>query len=277
MVTRLLADLDGFDGALARVCKAVALTRVTVEGWEDLVPVLAEWEGPAVTTMTLGLTNGPDLVFAAEEAAPEPELLLGLYSDEAYPFSVAPAEALLDDCRSDAPAWLGQEEDVEVYCALSGLAPLNAALIHHKHRHFLRDGRDGVDGRAPGAYVEYVLGCWLRSALFLQAVQRSASSGGVPDGVRLVVGAVEVNADFLCLVEPRRKRTSRLEGLPVPVATLTMKPWAPRDEPSAAAPAGGSGLRRRLLAELEPDTRPPPQPARRRLGWLARLFGFARR
>ncbi len=270
---RLLAELDGFDGALARLCKGAAREPAAIEGWEDLAPILAEWEGPPVTALTLGLTNPPDLEFGSGKD-PEPDLLLSLYSDEAFAFSSASAGAVSAECRSQAPAWLGQEEDVEVYCAMSGLAELNGALARHKHRHFLRDGRDGVEGRAPGGYVEYVLGCWLRSTLFLQAVQRAVAEHGLPDGARLIVGAVEVHADFLCLFEPGRRVAAQAASASAPVATLTMKRWVPREELQDAAPGGGSDLRRRLVADAPPEAVPEPVAPRR--GLLARLFGRRR-
>jgi hypothetical protein len=291
---RLREGLAPFEGALATLCKRMTAQDVVIDGWEDLLPILSEWEGPPVTAITLGLTNAPDLVFEGGQAQ-EPELLLGLYSDEAYPFSTVDADALLDECSRDLPAWVGKEEDVEFYCAAGGLGELNAALIGHKHRHFLRDGRDGVEGRAPGGYVEYVLGCWLRSTLFLQAVQRASKQ--LPAGCRLVAGAVSMNADFVTLIEQRKPRTATRKKAAKPAepqfATLTIKPWVPREEEVAVTgPASGASLRQRVLqgeAEAVRPTpaeavqaAPPPVPApapapARKPGWLARLFRFGRR
>ena len=282
---QLREQLARFEGSLATLCKRTEAQDVVIDGWDDLLPILSEWEGPPVTAITLGLTNAPDLVFDAGQAH-EPELLLGLYSDEAYPFSTVAADALLDECSTDLPAWVGKEEDVEFYCASAGLGELNAALVGHKHRHFLRDGRDGVEGRAPGGYVEYVLGCWLRSTLFLQAVQRAARQ--LPAGCRLVAGAVAMSADFVTLVEQRKPPAATRKKAVKPsepqFATLTIKPWVPREEEVAdASPASGASLRQRVLqgeaesvrpatAESVPAAAPAPKP-----GWLARLFRFGRR
>jgi len=282
---RLLAELAGFDGSLARLCLATTADSVAIDGWHDLLPILAEWEGPPVTAMTLGLTNPPDMVFEAG-ATHEPELLLGLYSEEAYAFSKAPAADLLAECSRDLPAWVGHEEDVEFYCQSAGLAELNTALIQCKHRHFLRDGRDGVEGRAPGGYVEYVLGCWLRSTRFLQAVQRAASSG-LPDGCRVVAGAIGVNADFVTLIEParkpRRKRSAAKRDPEPQFAALTMKPWVPRED-SAADPASGASLRQRLTpVEPAPPALAPeatfasPAEAAPPRSWFARLLDHWRK
>jgi hypothetical protein len=270
---RLASEIAGFDGALARLCKGTHAGDVSLEGWDDLLPILDEWEGPPITAITLGLTNSPDLVFDAGRMH-DPELLLGLYSDEGFPFSRASKAELLLECGKDPPAWLGAEEDVEFYCTISGLAELNSALIQCKHRRFLRDGRDGVEGRAPGGYVEFVLGCWLLATRFLQATQRAILDLGLPAGCRLIAGTVDVNADFVSLVAPSgfpaSAPASPTPGSEPAFATLTMKPWVPREDPTADAQASGPTLRQRLKP-VEPE---PAMPAER--SFFARLFARVR-
>lgn len=267
---RLADDLAGFDGALARLCKATSAADAALEGWDNLLPILGEWEGPRVTCITLGLTNPPDLVFEAGRTH-EPDLLLGLYSDEAFDFSRATKADLLAECAKELPAWARAEEDVEFYCTLSGLAELNTALINCKHRRFLRDGRDGVEGRAPGGYVEYVLGSWLLATRFLQATERALSDYGLPAGCRLIAGSVDVNADFITVLGHAQPSTVHEEHcLPSQepaFAPLTMKPWAPREDPTADASANGPRLRQRLNPVEEAPAQQPKQ------GLLARLFG----
>ena len=270
---RLSAELADFDGAMARLSKATPAADAVLEGWDDLLPILAEWEGPAISAITLGLTNPPDLVFDGQTHAPE--LLIGLYSDEAYAFGSASKADLLAECAKENPGWAGAEEDVEFYCALSGLAELNTALVNCKHRRFLRDGRDGVEGRAPGGYVEYVLGCWLLATRFLQAAERGIAGHGLPDGCRLIAGAVDVNADFVTIQGPDRPSAampnrSTPSGEPA-FAPLTMKPWVPREDPTADTPANGPTLRQRL-APAEPE--PALEPKR---GFVGRLFDRLRR
>jgi hypothetical protein len=271
---RLTAELAGFEGAIARLCKATPAADVVLEGWDDLLPILAEWEGPPVTAITLGLTNPPDLVFEAGKTH-EPDLLLGLYSDEAFPFSGASRADLLAECGKEIPAWAGAEEDVEFYCTLSGLAELNTALINCKHRRFLRDGRDGVEGRAPGGYVEYVVGSWLLATRFLQATERAVAEHGLPAGCKLIAGAVDVNADFVTGLgedQPAAAATPKRSASPSEpaFATLTMKPWVPREDPTDDA-ANGPTLRQRISA-AEPAAAAEPK-----RGFLGRLFGRLRR
>lgn len=271
---RLASDLAPFDGKLARLCKSTPATEVALEGWDDLLPILTEWEGPPITAITLGLTNPPDLVFEAGQTH-DPDLLLGLYSDEAFPFSGASNADLLGECAKELPAWVGQEEDVEFYCTLSGLAELNTALINCKHRYFLRDGRDGVEGRAPGGYVEFVLASWFLALRFLQATKRSVAADGLPGGCRLIAGTLEVNADFVTVlgkekpsVTASKSPTSQSEPA---FATLTVKPWVPREDPTVEAPAPEPTLRQRIAA-VEPA---PPVVEQRRsfFGRLMSRFG----
>jgi hypothetical protein len=270
---RLMAALDGFDGLLASICKETSAVDVTVEGWDDLLPILGEWEGPAITGITLGLTNPPDLVFEIGRTF-EPELLLGLYSDEAFPFSTAANSEVLAECGEELPAWSGAEEDVEFYCTVGGLAELNTALINCKHRRFLRDGRDGVEGRAPGGYVEFVLGSWLLATRFLQAAQRAVAEHGLPAGCRLIVGSIDVNADFVTLLgaEPKAAvQTRRASSSEPAFAPLTIKPWVPREDLDAQSTGSGSTLRQRI-SPVEPE--PAAEPRR---GFLSGLLSRFRR
>ncbi len=264
----LVAELAGFDGALARLCKATSADDVLLSGWDDLLPILEEWEGPPVTAITLGLTNQRDLVFEGGQAG-EPDLLLGLYSDEAFSFSDATKADLLAECDKELPAWVDAEEDVEFHLTFSGVAQLNTALINCKHRYFLRDGRDGVEGRAPGGYVEFILASWLLAVRFLQAAERAVSEECLPAGCRLIVGTIGINADFVAVLGPERPSATGSAPGTAPAqpgfATLSMKPWVPREDPTAD-PAPHT-LRRRILA-AEPVARP---------GLLARLFGRLRR
>lgn len=263
----LAAELAGFDGALARLCKATTAADVLLSGWEDLIPILEEWEGPAITAITLGLTNQRDLVFEGGQAG-EPDLMLGLYSDDSFPFSDASNADLLAECGQDLPAWVHGEEDVEFHLTFSGVAQLNTALINWKHRYFLRDGRDGVEGRAPGGYVEFILANWLLATRFLQAAERAVSEDCLPAGCRLIVGTVGINADFVTILGPEPTiavSATRIAPAEPSFATLTVKPWVPREDPTADPVA--HTLRRRILAN-EPVARP---------GLLARLFGRLRR
>lgn len=270
---RLTAELAGFDGALARLCQSVSPQDVVLEGFDGLLPILEEWEGPTITAIAVGLTNSADLVFEPGKAL-EPELLIGLYSDEAFAFGRSSRAELLAECAMEMPGWVGAEEDVEFYCEMSGLAELNTALIHCKHRHFLRDGRDGVQGRAPGGYVEFVLASWFLAMRFLQAAERAISEHGLPDGCRLIAGTVEISADFISVFGPDEPLSPAPEACLEPshprLATLTVKPWVPREDPTVDAPVTASTIRHRLRA-TEPE--PAEQPHR---GFLARLFGRLR-
>ena len=283
----LTADIAGFGGKLARLCQAATREAVTVEGWDDLLPILAEYEGPPITALTVGMTNDSDLVFEAG-AEHEPALVIGLYSDDSYDFSGHDASAVLAECLSESPAFAGADEDVEFYAVSAGLAPLNTALIQSKHRYFLRDGRDGVEGRAPGGYVEYVLATWLRALRFLQALDAAANQHGIPNGARLIAGTVGLGTDLACLLG-QGEAPPQAAPAAAPVAALTMKKWEARHDPLAEpvdeAAACGNALRRKLNEAAEPPPVPtapdivaPAVPAPEpKLGFFARLFARRRR
>ena len=161
---------------------------------------------------------------------------------------------LLAECAKDLPGWVGAEEDVEFYCTLSGVAELNTALINWKHRRFLRDGRDGVEGRAPGGYVEFVLASWFVARRFLQATERAIAEHGLPEGCRLIAGTVEVNADFVAVLgaeQPSAALKPAAASAEPTFATLTVKPWVPREDPTVDALAPAPTLRQRI-APVEP-------------------------
>ena len=268
----LAGEIAGFEGKLARLCRAVAPGEAAIEGWDDLLPILAEWEGPPITGITVGITNPPDLVFEAG-VTHQPELLIHLYSDEAYSFTQATKAELHAECGNEMPAWVGAEEDVEFYCTVVGLDDLNTALVHCKHRHFLRDGRDGVEGRAPGGYVEFQLASWFMATLFLQSVERAIAMHGLPESCRPIVGSVDMNADFVCVLGSDRAHAPRREPATATTeaayAALTVKPWVPRQDVDAL-PTATTFRQRVQSAEAEPEAAPRP-------GFVARLFGRLRR
>ena len=107
----------------------------------------------------------------------------------------------------------------EFYAVSAGLAPLNTALIQSKHRYFLRDGRDGVEGRAPGGYVEYVLATWLRALRFLQALETAADRHGIPGGARLIAGTVGLNTDLACILGQGGHGSAQAAPAAAPVAS----------------------------------------------------------
>src|SRR5690606_28788585 len=113
-------------------------------------------EGEPVSGVTLAIANELDLAFEKGRLH-DPYVMLGLYTDEAFAFSAAAPAALLAECEAEqGPAWAGHDEDIELYLAIEGLAPLNTALLFHKQRHFFRDE---AAPQAPLRYVEYVVGC----------------------------------------------------------------------------------------------------------------------
>jgi hypothetical protein len=86
--------------------------------------------------------------------------------------------------------------------------------------------------------------------------------------------AIEVNADFITVLGTERPSaptsTRSAPAGEAAFATLTVKPWVPRDDPTVDDLASGPTLRQRISA-VEPT--PAPQPR----GFLGRMFGRFRR
>lgn len=282
-------QLAGLEGRTARYAKACVLDDIVIDGWSDLSEILEEYEGPAITCITAGLFNAPDLVFGKGQEY-EPDLLFNLYSDDEYDFTAHDNDALLAECGEESPGWIGGEEDVEFYVSVEGFAPLNTCLIQCRHRIYDRADPKALTDRAPGGYVEYVLACWLRTTRFLQAIAREIAAHGMPEGARLIVGAFGLDADLAAILG-ERKAQPQAEKAPVAeakMATLTITNWergnAEEEEEEVST---GSSLRQRLAGEAPaqaptveetpatPEPANDPAPATGSSGFFNRLFNRA--
>ena len=255
------------DGEVARLCRELRREDVVVTGWEDLVAAIEQHEGEPVAGLTLAIANELDLAFEKGQTH-DPYVMLGLYTDEAYPFSSASAEQLLAECSAEIPAWAGHDEDVELYLAVEGLGPLNTALLFHKQRHFFRD--DNPE-KAPLRYVDYVLGCWWRALRFQQAVAAEYARHALPGGIPAIAGMVEMRPEVMAVhmtavraaepVAERRSEGAEL-GMMSGVDLIQRKPFE-----EEAGELTGASLRRRF-ANSEPEI----EEIEEKPGLLGRLF-----
>jgi hypothetical protein len=212
--------------------------------------------------MTLGIANDSDLNFE-KGVLHAPYLLLGLYTDESYRWSSATREDILEQCDAECPEWAGREEDIEIYLEIEGLEAINTALIHHKHRFFLRDGDPD---KAPLGYVEYVLASWLRALRFHQAVAAEIAEHGLPGGIPVVSGTVDMRPQVATVHFPEKAS----EVGQVRFASLT-----------SAAPRRGAeiiefespNIRRQIAAAAVAAPEPEPEQEPGRPGFLRRMFG----
>lgn len=274
----LLAEgLAALGTDLGALCLALGEDAVVLNGWEELDEAIALHEGEPVTGVAIAIGNEHDRDFE-KGGLHHPFVTLGIYTDEGFAFSSAGPGDYFRELEQEYPAWAGYEEDIEVHLDIEGLDALNTALLHHKQRHFFRDG---APRQAPLRYVEYVLGCWWRALRWHQAVARLCSGVGLPGAVPLVCGMVDMRPEVVSL--------HRADG------AAGDRPRAARAAPPAAriavAEAGfGEGFIRRgeLPAEEEAPTglelrrraasaaaaEAPGAPGGERRGrFLARLFG----
>lgn len=196
----LLAEaLTALDTELAWICLELPREAVVLSGWEEMSEAIAMHEGAPVTGVTIAIANEADRAFEKGQLH-HPYVILGIYTDEAYGFSGAVHWELLDECHAEMPAWAGCEEDIEIHMDVDGLDGLNARLVHHKQRHFFRDGgSQGEPVAAPLRYVEFVLGCWWRALRWHQAVATECAIRGLPGAVPVVAGMVGLRPEVVAI------------------------------------------------------------------------------
>lgn len=257
--------LQQLDSDLARLCLETGPEAVAISGWEELVEAIKDHEGEPIGGVTLAIANEADRAFEKGQIH-HPYMMLGLYADEPFDFSQASEQDLIEQTRAaDGPAWAGYDEDIEVYLDLEGLDRLNTALIHHKQRHFFRDGKPT---EAPLRYVEYVLGCWWRALLFQQAVTSECAIHGLPGGIPVVAGTVEMRPEIVTVhgigartVEKQREVEVKPAAPIIAADFIQLRTIEEEVEPT------GADLRRKVQETGQEDE---PEP---RKSFMARIFG----
>ncbi len=266
--TYLQMQLEALGTELATRCLIDDPDRVSIAGWDELTEAIELHEGEPITGVTLAIANEADRAFDKGQVH-HPYMLLGLYSDDPYPFSNAGRGMLVEQALAeDGPAWAGYDEDIEVFMQCEGLSAINTELVHHKERHFFRDEAPDV---APRRYVEYVLACWWRALLFHRAVEKIFQARPLPGGIPVMAGMVDMKPDAISV-------HMHAHG-----AAAAPAPAAPREEPQLAEllpekmisrreeeevqsePPTGADLRRRVSAET-------PAEETGKTGLIGRLF-----
>lgn len=267
----LLAEaLTALDTELAWVCLELPREAVVLSGWEEMGEAIAMHEGDPVTGITIAIANEADRAFEKGETH-HPYVILGIYTDEAFAFSRAVHWELLDECHAEMPAWAGHEEDIEVHMDIDGLDALNTRLVHHKQRHFFREGAPAA---APLRYVEFVLGCWWRALRWHQAIATECAIRGLPRAIPVVAGMVDLRPEVVAIHASGRTapqfalvvdRTAGNASIAESFGDGFIQRKPAEDEHVTAAPTVAE-LRRRALEEGELLDKPPR-------GLWARIFG----
>lgn len=255
----LLAEaLAALDSELAWTCLELPREAVVLTGWDEMGEAIALHEGEPVTGVTIAIANEADRAFEKGQFH-HPYVLLGIYTDEAYAFSSAVHWQLLDECHAEMPGWAGREEDIEVHLDIEGLDPLNTLLVHHKQRHFLRDGNT-VPG--PARYVEFVVGCWWRALRWHQAVATECAIRGLPRAIPVVAGMVDLRPDVVAI----HGSETTTSGLPAEGNARRALPLGEAPRVVAIAESFGDSFiqRRAIEEEVEKAAAPTVAELRRR-------------
>lgn len=194
----LRSALIELGGDMMQLCRAASLDAVEITGWEELVEAVEGQEGEPITGATIAMGNEADLAFD-KGMLHRPYMVLGLYTDEAWNWSAASQEEALAQCHVECPDWAGRDEDIEAFLDIEGLDALNTALIHHKQRHFIREGSDAP---APRRYVEFVLGTWWRALRFHQAVAVQLERHGLGGSIPVISGLIDMRPEVVSVHWP---------------------------------------------------------------------------
>jgi len=254
----LMSDLTAMDRDLAQQCAALSQNYVTLAGWPELLDAIGEFEGEPITGIAIGMANDLDLAFE-KGLLHSSYITLGIYTDEGFAWSAASREEILEQCASGEPQWGGHEEDIEVYLEIEGLEAINTALIHHKNRFFLRDGRPD---EAPEGYVEYVLACWFRALRFHQAVAAEVAEHGLPGNIPVVSGTIEMLPECATVHFP--EKTVEVAAPAVELGSL-IKTNVPKRTVELEEVKSGSSIRQRITAANDQ--------VEEKKGFFARMFG----
>lgn len=264
---QLAEALAALDSELAWVCLELPREAVVLSGWDEMGEAIAIHEGEAVTGITIAIANEADRAFEKGQIH-RAYVVLGIYTDEAYAFSIAVHWQLLDECHAESPAWAGREEDLEIHMDIDGLDGLNTRLVHHKQRHFLRDGTAAA---APLRYVEFVLGCWWRALRWHQAVATECAIRGLPRAIPVIARMVDMRPDAVAIHD-----TAKGAARPVVSLVRSERPGsiaesfiqrATIEEEQVISAQTVAELRRSALEEGEVLEKP------QRSGLWARIFG----
>ena len=262
----LEAQLEALGTELATRCLIDDPDRVSITGWSELCEAIELHEGDPITSVTLAIANDADRAFEKGQVH-RPYMLLGLYTDEHFPFSSHNALGLIHEATSDeGPAWAGYDEDIEVFLECEGLDAINTELVHHKERHFFRD--DAPD-HAPKRYVEYVVACWWRALLFHRAVEKICAQKPLPGHVPVLAGMVDMKPDVISvhgMVEGARPAVVAEDDGPQMAEMLPSSMISRREVEEVKEPPTGVDLRRRVSETVEEE-------APEKKGFVARLFG----
>jgi len=198
---KLSHDIATLETPLAGQCPYLS-KRIEIDGWQEMIEAITEFEGEPITAVHLMLSNEDDLSFEDKDRVFEPELEVALYTDELYPFSQGDEESIRSESLLPDRPWYGQSEDIEVFLELLGMGEFNTALLRHKRQYFFRDQMhelDKLQGMAdyivPLPYIEFILCSMYRTVLFHQSVKAIVEAEALPNNIAVLAGTHNMKFD----------------------------------------------------------------------------------
>lgn len=261
---QIAADLADLPASIVPLCQATTAASVAIVGWDEINAAIEGFEGDAITAIGVDMANEEGIAVTQQEAF-EPALGVSFYTDESFPFSASARDAIVAENSSEVNSWQGMGEDIEAYIEIEGLAALNAALLNHKHRIFLRptaaELEEAPQGPAPVEYIGFVLATLVRVLRFHQAVRAQLDQHGLPGSIPVVLGTYNIRPYVGSALYPARVVKAAARDM----AELSIKPRALEGTKTDALT--GSGIRRQVAEAEATEVVEKPR------GFFARLFG----
>jgi len=242
--SRLRALLEPYardGGILPARFLSVSSRDVTIRGWDRLADRMAQYDRPPhrVSALSIAVVDtDPDGNVARPDEAGRltPYVETGYYCDEAYPFSEADRNDLLDGYSLYGCEWQGNFEASDSTLAIDGIDDLYGAVAQLEAR-LINSREPAIDEICAGS----VGACYL-SVLVHQAVRDRISSDGLPRALCVMAGSNGIypyfDAPVISSEEYREK---------VAVTTLDAAPTRALDSGEAESPVMAEGDYESLL------------------------------
>jgi len=183
-----LAELDH---PIVPLCRALPVSAIIVEGWDQLAYRLAALDKPGKPVTAIGIDlswPGHVGLIPDEEGRLDPHIETNFYSDAAFPFSTSGREELLAAYGTYGTPWQGGFEDIDSTIAFAGMEHVQGAAYGLD----LRCRSNPVDETlTPADHDAKFVGMTFVAVRIHQAVREMVLSHGLPRPLTVMVGSNE--------------------------------------------------------------------------------------
>jgi hypothetical protein len=239
-IRSLLTPYTGEHRPLPAHLPDITATDVRFGGWDGIAERLAELDSPGAPVTAIGIDLAHAQVGGDTAAGPlRPAIEIAWYTDDAFPFSSAGRNRLLEGYGQAGAAWHGSSLTVDGSITIEGLDDLYGAVRQLERKCAGETGEAATSDDLTAG----MLGACYFAVLVHQAVRNAALGVGLPRPLALIVGSKDVYPWFdvpvLAACADLPTSTDSLLGLDftgyagadaeLPEGTLTSMPHAEND------------------------------------------------